>query len=101
LLTEDYYVANKLMKGFIGSAHIDAPVIERGGVAAAQRAAFGEDVMPATMEDVEHADLLLVVGAATLHRHPILHERIRAARAERGSRLILISRGEEGVDIDA
>ncbi|WP_022681464.1 molybdopterin oxidoreductase family protein [Sphingobium bisphenolivorans] len=101
LLTEDYYVANKLMKGFVGSAHIDAPGIETDGVAAAQRAAFGEDVMPAAMEDVEQADLLLVVGAATLHRHPILHERIKAARAGQGSRLVLIARGEEGGDIDA
>ncbi|PJG48684.1 NagC family transcriptional regulator [Sphingobium sp. LB126] len=101
LLTEDYYVANKLMKGFIGSAHIDAPWSEAGGVAAAHRAALGEDVMPAAGEDVGRAELLLLVGGATLRRHPLLRDRIEAARADQGTRLILIARGDEGQEIEA
>ncbi|AEG49354.1 Nitrate reductase [Sphingobium chlorophenolicum L-1] len=101
LLTEDYYVANKLMKGFIGSAHIDAPSSEAGGMAAAQRAAFGEDVMPAAYEDLAQADMLLLVGEATARRHPVLHERIAEARAEEGVRLILIAGRDEGQEVEA
>ncbi|WP_176591712.1 molybdopterin-dependent oxidoreductase [Sphingobium sp. EM0848] len=100
LLTEDYYVANKLMKGFIGSAHIDALWAEAGGMAAAQRAAFGEDVMPAAAEDIGRADLILVVGGDAVRRHPVLQDRIEAAR-EQGARLILIARGDEGQEIEA
>ncbi len=101
LLTEDYHVANKLMKGFIGSAHIDAPCCEAGGMAAAQRAAFGEDVTPATYEDLAQADMLLLVGASTARRHPVLHERIAVARSEQGARLVLIARDGEGPDVEA
>ncbi|WP_242125998.1 molybdopterin-dependent oxidoreductase [Sphingobium sp. Sx8-8] len=101
LLTEDYYVANKLMKGFVGSAHIDAPFAGAGGVAAAQRAAFGEDVMPAACEDLGQADLLLLVGGSTAGRHPVLQERIGAVRAARGTRLILIAQDDDGRDMEA
>ena len=101
LLTEDYYVANKLMKGFIGSAHVDAPASAAGGMAAAQRAAFGEDVMPAAYEDLAQADMLLLVGEATARRHPVLHERIAEARAEQGARLVLIARTDEGQEVEA
>jgi assimilatory nitrate reductase catalytic subunit len=101
LLTEDYYVANKLMKGFVGSANIDAPFAGAGGVASAQRAAFGEDVMPAAYEDLGQADLLLLVGGSTARRHPVLHDRIEAIRAERGTPLILITPGDDRQDVEA
>jgi assimilatory nitrate reductase catalytic subunit len=87
LLTEDYYAANKLLKGFCGSAHIHAPW--RGTTSAVQRAAFGEDVMPAAMEDLDHADLIILAGAGAALDHPILLDRVMAARAE-GSRLVVI-----------
>ncbi|MFC4593387.1 molybdopterin-dependent oxidoreductase [Sphingobium tyrosinilyticum] len=95
LLTEDYYVANKLMKGFIGSAHIDGPCWNEGGMEAAYRAALGEDVVPGTYEDVEQADLILAVGASALLRHPVLAERIAMAREQRGVRLVLLTEGED------
>lgn len=101
LLTEDYYVANKLMKGFIGSAHVEAPCSEAGGMAAAQRAAFGEDVMPAAYEDLAQADMLLLVGMPTARRHPVLHERMAEARAEQGARLILIAHAGDGPEVEA
>ena len=89
LLTEDYYVANKLMKGFIGSAHIDCA--SGGGPAAdIYRRALGEDVVPGTYEDIDRAELILVPGEATLREHPILAERVQAARERGGARLILL-----------
>ncbi|MDI1296234.1 MAG: molybdopterin-dependent oxidoreductase [bacterium] len=101
LLTEDYYVANKLMKGFLGSAHIHAPWSAAGGVAAAQRAAFGEDVMPAAYEDIDRADLILLVGADAALAHPVLLDRIQAARQVRGTHLMVLEVHDAAADADS
>ncbi len=91
LLTEDYYVANKLMKGFIGSANIDtnSRLCMSSAVAGHMRA-FGEDVVPAGYEDLDEADLVILVGSNTAWCHPIVYQRIMAARAARGTRLVVI-----------
>lgn len=96
LLTEDYYVANKAMKGFFGSAHIHTPW--RDGTGAAQREAFGEDVMPAAYEDIDRAATILLVGEG-IAAHPVLLERVQAARAE-GARLVLLAGGAAGIEAD-
>ncbi|WP_027798966.1 nitrate reductase [Paraburkholderia dilworthii] len=77
LLTEDYYVANKLMKGYVGSANIDtnSRLCMSSSVAGHKRA-FGEDVVPVCYEDLELADLVVLVGSNTAWCHPILFQRI-------------------------
>lgn len=84
LLTEDYYVANKLMKGFIGSANIDtnSRLCMASSVAGHKRA-FGADMVPVTYEDVEAADLVVLVGSNLAWCHPVLYQRLAAAKAER------------------
>jgi assimilatory nitrate reductase catalytic subunit len=91
LLTEDYYVANKLMKGFIGSANIDtnSRLCMSSAVAGHMRA-FGEDVVPVSYEDLEQADLIALVGSNTAWCHPIVYQRIQTARAARGAKLVVI-----------
>jgi assimilatory nitrate reductase catalytic subunit len=91
LLTEDYYVANKLMKGFIGSANIDtnSRLCMASAVAGHVRA-FGEDVVPVSYDDLDQADLIVLVGSNSAWCHPIVHQRIMAARAERGTKLVVI-----------
>ncbi len=91
LLTEDYYAANKLMKGFIGSGNMDtnSRLCMASAVAAHVRA-FGEDVVPCSYDDIEQADLIILVGSNTAWCHPILWQRIEAARAERGTKLVVI-----------
>ena len=91
LLTEDYYVANKLMKGFIGSGNIDtnSRLCMSSAVAGHVRA-FGEDVVPASYEDLEAADLIVLIGSNTAWCHPVVYQRIQAARAKRGTRLVVI-----------
>src|SRR3954466_9166740 len=90
-LTEDYYVANKLMKGFIGSANIDtnSRLCMASSVAGHVRA-FGEDVVPGVYEDWEEADLVVLVGSNLAWCHPVLHGRLQAARGERGTKLVVI-----------
>jgi len=91
LLTEDYYVANKLMKGFIGSANIDTNSrLCMASAVAAHNRAFGEDVVPCTYDDLEAADLILLVGSNTAWCHPVIWQRIEAARTKRGTRLVVI-----------
>ena len=90
-LTEDYYVANKLMKGFIGSGNIDtnSRLCMASSVAGHIRA-FGADVVPGTYEDLEQADLVVLVGSNLAWCHPVLFQRLQAARAERGTRVVVV-----------
>jgi assimilatory nitrate reductase catalytic subunit len=91
LLTEDYYVANKLMKGFIGSANIDtnSRLCMASSVAGHKRA-FGSDTVPGTYEDLETADLVVLVGSNLAWCHPVLYQRLAAARAERGTKVVVV-----------
>ena len=91
LLTEDYYVANKLMKGFIGSANIDTNSrLCMSSAVSGHLRAFGEDVVPASYDDLDAADLVVLVGSNTAWCHPIVYQRIQAARAARGTKLVVI-----------
>ena len=91
LLTEDYYSANKLMKGFIGSANIDtnSRLCMASSVAGHKRA-FGTDTVPGTYEDVDEADLIVLVGSNLAWCHPVLFRRIMDAKAARGTKLVVI-----------
>ena len=91
LLTEDYYVANKLMKGFIGSANIDtnSRLCMASSVAGHSRA-FGSDTVPGTYEDLDEADLVVLVGSNLAWCHPVLYQRLTAARAKRGTKVVVI-----------
>jgi assimilatory nitrate reductase catalytic subunit len=91
LLTEDYYVANKLMKGFIGSANIDTNSrLCMASAVAAHNRAFGEDVVPGSYGDLDEADLILLLGSNTAWCHPVIWQRIEAARAARGTKIVVI-----------
>ncbi|MDD5273200.1 MAG: nitrate reductase, partial [Methylovulum sp.] len=81
LLTEDYYVANKLMKGFIGNANIDtnSRLCMSSSVAGHKRA-FGADTVPGCYGDFELADLIVLIGSNTAWCHPVSFQRIRAAK---------------------
>ena len=86
ILTEDYYVANKLMKGYVGSANIDtnSRLCMASSVAGHKRA-FGTDTVPGIYEDLETADLVVLVGSNLAWCHPILYQRLAAAKAARPS----------------
>src|ERR1043166_6713980 len=81
LLTEDYYVVNKLAKGFCGTANIDtnSRLCMASSVAGHKRA-FGSDTVPGCYEDLELADLLILVGSNAAWCHPVLYQRMVAAK---------------------
>jgi len=84
LLTEDYYVANKLMKGYVGSANIDTNSrLCMSSAVAGYKRAFGEDLVPVCYDDLELADMVVLVGSNTAWCHPILFQRILKAKEAR------------------
>ncbi|GHA19314.1 nitrate reductase [Arenicella chitinivorans] len=92
LLTEDYYVANKLMKGFIGTANVDtnSRLCMSSAVAAYQRA-FGADAVPCCYEDLECTDLLVLIGSNAAWTHPVLYQRmVQAKQSNPNLRVVLI-----------
>jgi assimilatory nitrate reductase catalytic subunit len=90
LLTEDYYAANKLMKGFIGSGNIDTNSrLCMASAVVAHKLAFGADLVPGCYEDLDLADLVVFSGHNAAWTHPVLFRRMEAARA-RGQRHVVI-----------
>jgi assimilatory nitrate reductase catalytic subunit len=91
LLTEDYYVANKLMKGFIGSANVDTNSrLCMASSVAGHRRAFGADTVPGCYEDLDQADLLVLVGSNAAWCHPVLFQRMLVNKQARGARIVVI-----------
>src|ERR1700755_2057838 len=91
LLTEDYYVANKLMKGFVGSANVDTNSrLCMASSVAGHRRGFGADTVPGCYRDLDQADLLVLVGSNAAWCHPVLYQRMLANKQTRGARLVVI-----------
>ena len=91
LLTEDYYVANKLMKGFVGSANVDTNSrLCMASSVAGHRRAFGTDTVPGTYADLDEAELIVLVGSNAAWCHPVLFQRMMLNKSLRGARLVVI-----------
>jgi len=91
LLSEDYYVANKLMKGFIGSGNIDTNSrLCMSSAVAGHKRAFGSDTVPGCYEDLELADLVVLVGSNTAWTHPVVFQRLVAAKKARPEMRVVV-----------
>lgn len=90
-LTEEYYIANKLVKGFIGTNNIDTNSrLCMSSAVAAYKMSLGEDIVPICYDDLELADCFLVAGANPAWCHPILWRRIEAHKAQNPDIKIII-----------
>jgi len=91
-LTEEYYVVNKLMKGFIGSNNIDTNSrLCMSSAVTGYKMSLGEDSVPVCYEDIEISDCILVAGANPAWCHPILWRRVEAAKAKNPLLKIIVS----------
>lgn len=91
LLTEDYYIANKFAKGFIGTGHVDTNSrLCMASSVAGHRRAFGADTVPNSYADLDQADLIILVGSNAAWCHPVLFQRMQAAQRTRGTRIVNI-----------
>ncbi len=84
LLTEDYYVFNKLAKGLIGTNNVDTNSrLCMSSAVAGYKLTLGADAPPCSYEDIDHADCMFIVGSNMAFAHPILYRRLEAARLQR------------------
>lgn len=91
LLTEDYYIANKLMKGYIGSANIDTNSrLCMSSAVAAYKGAFGEDVVPCNYDDLDCSEYLVLVGSNAAWTHPVLFQRMQANKRNNPNTKIIV-----------
>ncbi|MBA3058305.1 MAG: nitrate reductase [Gammaproteobacteria bacterium] len=91
LLTEDYYVFNKLAKGLIGSNNIDSNSrLCMSSAVTGYKQTLGSDAPPACFDDVNHAGTIFIVGANPAYAHPVLFRRIEAARQARPDLKIVV-----------
>lgn len=91
LLTEDYYVFNKLAKGLLGTNNIDTNSrLCMSSAVAGYKSTLGADAPPACYEDVEHAQCILLTGSNAAWAHPVLFRRIEAAKAQRPDMKIIV-----------
>ncbi|MBX9870925.1 MAG: nitrate reductase, partial [Burkholderiaceae bacterium] len=91
LLTEDYYVYNKLAKGLIGTNNIDTNSrLCMSSAVAGYKLTLGADAPPASYEDVNHADCLFITGSNAAWAHPILFRRIEEAKKQRPEMKIVV-----------
>jgi assimilatory nitrate reductase catalytic subunit len=92
LLTEDYYVFNKLVKGLVGTNNLDTNSrLCMSSAVAGYKATLGSDAPPACYDDFQHAETLFIVGANTAWAHPILFRRIEDARKARPSQKLIVA----------
>jgi len=91
LLTEDYYVANKLMKGYIGTANIDTNSrLCMSSTVAGYKRAFGSDTVPCCYEDLERAKLIVLIGSNTAWCHPVLYQRIVQSKKDNPDLMVVV-----------
>ncbi len=82
LLTEDYYVFNKLAKGLIGTNNVDTNSrLCMSSAVAGYKLTLGADAPPNCYDDVNHAQCIFIVGSNTAWAHPVLFRRIEEAKA--------------------
>ncbi len=86
LLTEDYYVFNKLVKGLIGTNNVDTNSrLCMSSAVAGYKATLGADAPPACYEDLNHAELVVIAGSNAAWAHPILYRRLEDAKTKNPS----------------
>jgi assimilatory nitrate reductase catalytic subunit len=92
LLTEDYYVFNKLVKGLLGTNNIDTNSrLCMSSAVAGYKLTLGADAPPACYDDVMHADCLFIAGSNAAYAHPVLFRRIEDARAKNPNLKIIVA----------
>ncbi len=91
LMTEDYYVFNKLAKGLIGTNNVDTNSrLCMSSAVTGYKATLGADSPPACYEDIDYAECLLIAGSNTAFAHPIIFRRIEDAKAKNPNLKIIV-----------
>ena len=99
MMTEDYYVANKLGKGFLGTNNVDTNSRTcMASAVVAHKKVFGVDYVPVRMEDIHHADLLILVGANIAEAHVVFNNKVKKAKKQGLKTIVIDPRRTETAD---
>lgn len=91
LLTEDYYVANKFTKGFLGTNNLDSNSrLCMSSAVAGYKRAFGSDTVPCNYEDIENSELFVIIGSNMAWCHPILFGRLKTSKQNNPHKKIVV-----------
>lgn len=91
LLTEDYYVFNKLAKGLIGTNNVDTNSrLCMSSAVSGYKLTLGADAPPACYEDIDHAECLFIAGSNTAFAHPVIFRRIEDAKANNPNMKVVV-----------
>jgi ferredoxin-nitrate reductase len=92
MTTEEYYVANKLVKGFIGSNNIDTNSrLCMSSAVVGYKTALGEDAPPVSYDDIEQCHCFFIAGANPAWCHPILFRRLEQHKAKNPGTKIIVA----------
>jgi ferredoxin-nitrate reductase len=91
-LTEEYYIVNKLVKGFLGSNNIDTNSrLCMSSAVVGYKMSLGEDSVPVSYDDIELADCFFITGANPAWCHPIIFRRLEAHKANHPEIKIIVA----------
>ena len=91
LLTEDYYVFNKLAKGLVQTNNVDTNSrLCMSSAVAGYKLSLGADAPPACYEDIDHAQTLFITGSNTAFAHPIVFRRIEDAKEKNPNLKVIV-----------
>lgn len=91
LMTEDYYVFNKLAKGLIGTNNVDTNSrLCMSSAVAGYKTTLGADAPPGCYEDIDLADCMLIAGSNMAFAHPILFRRVEDAKKNKPNLKIIV-----------
>ncbi|WP_174874254.1 nitrate reductase [Vogesella oryzae] len=92
LLTEDYYLFNKLARGLVGSNNIDTNSrLCMSSAVTGYKLTLGADAPPACYEDFDHAGCVFIAGSNMAHAHPVLFRRLEEAKAANPQMKIIVA----------
>lgn len=92
LLTEDYYVVNKLAKGFLKVNNVDSNSrLCMSSAVMGYRRAFGVDAPPCSYEDINHTDCVFIIGSNMAYCHPVVFMQLAEVKQKKGDKLKIIA----------
>jgi len=88
---EENFVFQKFMRAVIGTNNVDhCARLCHASTVAGLASTFGSGAMTNSIEELEHADVILVTGSNTTETHPVIATRIKRAVLLHGAKLIVV-----------
>jgi ferredoxin-nitrate reductase len=89
--SESAYLACKLFKGFVGTNNTDSNSrLCMAAAVAGYRTSLGSDGPPTCYEDIDHADVILIIGSNLAEAHPVTFDRLRAGKKDRPGQQVIV-----------